>query len=282
MVLVPFILTIVLDSSCSAGAAAPPAFDLALAEPADLARELDAWTVLDARPKADWTAAHIPGSMSFSWEDYTRTDEKGIPYRILPPAELTSALGKMGIDEKAPLIVYGDADRSWGGEGWTCWVLAWLGHKGPVRLLSGGIQSWRGQGLPVTAGLEEKTRAPLHYQPSLRPELNIRASELQEKGSSIIPIDTRSTFEWWKGHLPGAVHIPWTDFYTGKDRRPLSPAALRELLKHHGIEGEKPAVYYCTAGVRSGYAWMVHALCGLPSAWNYVGGMEDWKRRSAD
>jgi thiosulfate/3-mercaptopyruvate sulfurtransferase len=49
--------------------------------------------------------------------------------------------------------------------------------------------------------------------------------------------------------------------------------------KDHGVDAEKPLVYYCTGGVRSAYAWMVHQLCGLPPARNYGGGMEDWTRR---
>lgn len=270
---------LLLSYSVSAGQAT--AIDLALIEPADLAQKQGAWTVLDARPKAEWLAGHIPGSYSFSWEDYTRTDQKGIPYRAWPPRDLANALGEMGIDENTPIIVYGDAEKSWGGEGWTCWALARLGHQGPVRLLSGGIQSWRDRGLPMTAGAKKRAQAPVCYQPTLRPEPDIEASELEEKGASMVLIDTRSTIEWWKGHMPGAIHIPWTDFYGGKDRHPLTPDALRALLKDHGVDTGMPVVYYCTGGVRSGYAWMVHQLSGLPPARNYEGGMEEWKRHTA-
>lgn len=207
-------------------------------------------------------------------------DERGIPYRVWPPQGLANVLGEMGIDENAPLVVYGDADKSWGGEGWACWVLAWLGHKGPVRLLSGGIQSWRNHGRPVTVEAEDRARGPVRYQYELRPEFDVQAAELEEKGDSIVLVDTRSTLEWWKGHLPKAIHIPWTDFFSGKNRQPLSSDALRKLLKDHGVDAEKPLVYYCTGGVCSAYAWMVHQLSGLPPARNYEGGMEDWGRRS--
>ena len=123
------------------------AHDVGLIEPRALARNPAAWVVLDSRPKSEWQAGHIPGARSFSWEDYTRTDGKGIPYKVRPPREMAEGLGAMGIDEKTPVTVYGDADKSWGGEGWTVWVLAWLGHKGPIRLLNGGIQEWRAGGI---------------------------------------------------------------------------------------------------------------------------------------
>jgi thiosulfate/3-mercaptopyruvate sulfurtransferase len=35
-------------------------------------------------------------------------------------------------------------------------------------------------------------------------------------------------------------------------------------------------VYYCAGGIRSGYAWLIHHLAGLPEAVNFEGGMEEW------
>lgn len=71
--------------------------------------------MLDARSKAEWEADRIPGARSFSWDDYTRTDEKGVQYSSFPPRELAAALAGPGIDEKTPVVVYGDADKGWCG-----------------------------------------------------------------------------------------------------------------------------------------------------------------------
>jgi thiosulfate/3-mercaptopyruvate sulfurtransferase len=245
----------------------------------DLNKNASGWIVLDARPKSEWTAGHIPGALSFSWEDYTRTDEQGIPYRVWQPQALAKALGAMGINENTPVVVYGDADKSWGGEGWTCWVLSWLGHKGQIRLLSGGIQSWKTNAFPVLAGAEKKNIKNVRYNVQLDPALDITTVEIEKNRSGQVLVDTRSTLEWFKGRIPGAVHIPWNDFYSGKDRRPLNPDALKKLLQKKGVDARKPIVYYCTGGIRSGYAWMVHQLAGLPIAKNYEGGYEAWQRR---
>ena len=75
------------------------AANLGLIEPAALYREQAKWVVLDARPKSEWQAGHIPGARSFCWENYTRTDEKGVEYRVFPPQQLAAALADMGIDE---------------------------------------------------------------------------------------------------------------------------------------------------------------------------------------
>src|SRR3989338_4307209 len=263
-----FVMTGILLSRGSAMAG-----DMSLIEPSVLNGDFPKHVILDARPRSDWQAGHIPGALSFSWENFTRTDEQGVPFRVLPPQEMALALGAMGIDEKTSIVIYGDADKSWGGEGWAAWTLAWLGHAGSVRILNGGIQAWRNGGLTVTPDAP-KHREKAAYNFKLAPRWDISTAEIEQRKSPMVLIDTRSTMEWLLGKIPGAIHIEWTKFYTGADRRPLDAAAFRQLLKDHDVDTGKPIVYYCRGGVRSGYAWMVHQLAGLPDARNYEGGME--------
>lgn len=256
------------------------AADLALIDAATLKATARNWVVLDARPKAEWEAGHIPGALSFSWDNYTRTDAKGVKYSSFPPQELATSLAAMGIDENTPLVIYGDADKSWGGEGYDAWLFAWLGHKGPVRLLSGGIQGWKAAKIPLVKGAEQPLLRKARYQVSLKPQTVVTTEELQAAPGAYTLVDVRSTFEWFRGKIPGAVHIPWDDFYAGKERRPLTAAELKKLLAKNGVDTSKPVVYYCLGGIRSGYAWTVHQLAGLPAAKNYKGGYEAWGKRS--
>jgi thiosulfate/3-mercaptopyruvate sulfurtransferase len=254
------------------------ASDIRLIEASRLNQSLSEYMVLDARPKKEWLAAHIPGAGSFCWEDYTRTDEKGVAYRTLPPEKLAQALAKMGIHPHKPVAVYGDADTSWGGEGWVCWSLSWIGHKGPVRVVAGGIQAWEEKGFSLKSGPETFRGEPPVYPVQVQDSLNITAKQIHNRSSAIQLVDTRSTMEWLKGHLPGAVHIRWKKFYQGKDRRPVGSARLRALLEDKGINPEQPVVYYCTGGIRSGYAWLVHHLAKLPEAVNFEGGTVEWDK----
>jgi thiosulfate/3-mercaptopyruvate sulfurtransferase len=252
--------------------------DIGLIEAQALNRNIAEWTILDARPKSEWMSGHIPGALSFSWEDYTSTDEHGIPYRVWTPQEIAKALGGMGIDEKTPIVVYGDADKSWGGEGWDCWVLSWIGHSGPIRMLNGGIQSWKNNRCSLKSGEENMKRKHVEYKFKLNPSIDITTSDIEDQKNNIVLIDTRSTLEWFKGKIPGAVHIPWDDFFSGRERRPIHPDALKSLLSKKGVNTKKTIVYYCTGGIRSGYAWFVHQISGLQPARNYEGGYVAWKR----
>ncbi len=231
---------------------------------------------MDARPVAIWQKGHIPTARSFSWESYTREDTGGVKYRTFPPEELVDALGKMGISHTDALVVYGDADTSWGGEGWVAWVFAWLGHRGPVYALDGGISLWRSKGYPVEKN--DKFDVPAkNYRIDLQPDQHISAVEIAKAGDTINLVDTRNYFtEWLPGHLPGAVHIPWEKFYYGDHRQFLSADALRTMLRDKGVDLTKPVVYYCTGGIRSGFTWMVHELAGLGVVKNFEGGTEEW------
>ena len=256
------------------------AADLALIDAGTLKGNTSKWVILDSRPKAEWEAEHIPGAIQFFWDNYTRTDAKGVKYSSLPPQEYAAAFAKLGIDEKTPLVIYGDADKSWGSEGYSAWLFTWLGHKGPVRLLNGGIQAWKSQNLPLVQGTEKPAGAKARYQVDLKQQYIVSTEDIQNATGTYSLVDTRSTFEWIKGKIPGAIHIPWDDFFTGKDRHPLPAADLKKLLAKHGVDTSKPVVYYCLGGVRSAYVWTAHQLAGLPDAKNYKGSWAAWEKRS--
>jgi len=256
------------------------AADLKLIDATTLKSDSAKWVILDARPKTDWEAGHIPGAITSSWENYTRTDAQGIKFSSFSPQELATALAILGIDEKTPIVVYGDADKSWGCEGYNVWMLSWLGHKGPIRLLNGGIQAWRNQNFPLVKGPEKPAVKKALYKVNPTPRFIISTEEIQKRKGSFVLVDVRSTMERLKGKIPGSIHIPWEDFYTGKEHRPLSAVELKKLLVSHGVDTSKPVVYYCLGGVRSAYTWMTHQLAGLPDAKNYKGGWAAWEKQS--
>ncbi|WP_186441251.1 sulfurtransferase [Desulfamplus magnetovallimortis] len=264
-------------------------------EPHQLKENFSNWIILDARPVKYWEKSHISGAISFSWENYTTIDSNNIPYRVLSPEQMAEALGKLGISAESMILIYGDADKSWGGEGWGFWLFAWLGHKGEVGLLKGGIQAWERSKFDLTGRAKEsldkdrpveskkkQSIQPVRYIPNPVPSINISAREIHDNPDKYQLVDTRSTIEWFKGHLPDAVHIPWEKFFKGRDRSPLNAEELKSLLNKNGLNMEKTVVYYCTGGIRSGYAWMVHELAALklrelPETINFEGGTAEWE-----
>ncbi len=250
--------------------------DVDLMEASRLNHENGGWVILDARPVAEWQRGRIPGALSFSWEDHIQSKSSGGAYEWPGPERLALALGGLGVTESSPVVIYGDSDRSWGGEGWAVWVLSWLGHRGPIRLLDGGMQAWKREGFRVVSGDEGMRPEVRPYALNVRHHLNARADELDDRGRPWVVIDTRSSMERLTGRLPSSIHIPWSEFFHGRERRPINGARLSRLLRKHGVDPGAPVVFYCTAGVRSAYAWTVFTLAGSRTARNYSGGMSDW------
>lgn len=262
--------------ACATRAVAADRLDIALVSVDELKSAMGSWVILDARPPASFRAGHLPSAQSLSWETYTHADAAGVPYQPWARDELARALGELGLTASSAVAVYGDADGSWGGEGWTVWLLAWMGHQGPIRLLDGGIAAWNEVKLPLETSIAKPV--PQTYQSTPRPELDITTRDLRAAPDGFALVDVRSDAEWLVDRIPGAKHIAWDRFHEGADRRPLSPEELRALLAEGGVNTERPVVYYCAGGIRSAYAWLVHQLSGLPPARNYEGGMEEWKR----
>lgn len=243
----------------------------------EVLKNTTSYIILDARPKKIWQSGHIPDAISLNWEDHTIVDEKKIPYRIPPVDKLALKLGSLGINETNQVVVYGDADSTWGGEGWVCWLLTYLGHKGDICLLSGGISAWSKRGYPIDQSI--KKYDPVIYKPRINNDVIITTQTLKASMKSIQLVDTRSTLEWFRGSIPGAVHINWKKFVKGRDKKAINAAELKKMLEKNNIDPAKPVVYFCTGGVRSAYAWVVHDLAGFPSSRNYEEGLEAWKQQ---
>ncbi len=252
------------------------AAEISLITAKNLEEGIGRFTVLDARPRKEWEKSHIPGALSFSWEEHTAVDAEGVPHRIGPPERMAAALSAMGIRETDEIVVYADADKSWGGEGWVCWALSWLGHRGGIRLLEGGIAAWEKEVYPTGKGKSAKAPSPAPYNFRVRSDLFATAEDIGACAKECQIVDTRSFREWITGRIPGAVHISWKKFRKGGLRTPLTPTETAALLTKHGIDTAKPVIYYCTGGIRSAYSWLVHELSGLKTAANFEGGTAAW------
>lgn len=253
----------------------PDSHNLGTITPAELAATADKWHIFDARPFKAWNKGTIQGSSRLTWENFTGSATQKPAYQLLPFGQLARNLGELGIQEKTPVVIFGDADKSWGSEGWGLWLLIRLGHQGPLRLLDGGSKAWSKEGLPMKI-IHQPAPSTNVYTSNLNGQVSVDAAEIRKNATSFTLIDVRTKLEWVRGHIPGAVHIPWRNF-ASPDGKILSRKKLEAMLKQHGIKIDQPVVYYCAAGVRSGFSWLVHELAYPGVARNLAGGMEEWE-----
>ena len=218
----------------------------------------------------DWQAGHIPGA-AFLDVDRDLSSEPGANGRHpLPPAEsFEAAARRAGISAGTRVVAYdeaidGGATRLW-------WLLRHHGHD-DAAVLDGGLVAWREAGRPLRAGREEI--APGDFTTRPRGEDSIGADEIQAGAFTLLdaraperyaglaePIDSV------RGHIPGAVNVPFAELAPGGRFLPVAELAAR-----------MPAgdlVAYCGSGITACTVVLAATLSGR-DARLYPGSWSEW------
>lgn len=245
------------------------------------ARPPEAVTVLDARGRRDYRAGHVPGAVRIDWTDYR--DGWFRTGRLSEDLDdLARKLAALGVDDRRPVVVYGNGRAGWGEEGRIVWMLHYLGHP-DARLLDGGWRAWVAAGGAVSRAGGRPPSGAFVARP--RPEVRAAAEDVVEtlRGGGVV-LDVRSEAEWRGatphfeargGHIPGAVHLEWTRLLDAEGRIDRSGEALARL-ERLGVTPERPVVVYCTGGVRSAEAFVALRALGFRDVRNYDASWYEW------
>lgn len=223
---------------------------------------------------------HIPGAVALDWQ--TELQQEFV--RDLVDRERFSELmSERGVTREHTVVLYG-GNHNWFAA-YAYWYLRLYGHA-DVRLLDGGRMRWELDGLPMDTEVPERTRTEYAADPQ---DLSIRAFRddvLAGLGHDAL-VDVRSVDEYTgrlsapaglpheggrqRGHIPGAVSIPWNRAVT-RDGTFRTDAELRELYADVLADSDRRVVAYCRIGERSSHTWFVlHELLGRPNVVNYDG-----------
>lgn len=232
-----------------------------VADPADA-------LVVDARPRAAYDAGHIPGAVHLHWTSLTGPDSNGL-WDVLPADTLARTFDERGIVIDHPVVVVGSGPLGSGDDGNVYWALRYLGHP-DVRILNGGHLAWMSRGGAVS------TQAPA--SPSTTSDWRV-AAPLQATSDDVdawpgTVLDVRSSTEYDRGHIPGAVWFEWTDVFDGE--LIARPEVVQDRLSRAGVALDTPVVTTCRSGIRAGHTFMILEALGVPDAANYVGSWRRW------
>lgn len=216
-----------------------------LIDPAGLRKKLTepSLRILDVRPLEEHARGHVPGAIAV---DVKAWQAQGKKERGFHDAKAWAELvGKLGIDQKSTVVVYGsnltDTARIW-------WTLKYLGVEN-VLILDGGWAFWQKEKHPI--------RTEVVRPPAARFEPRFQSDRLEEidtlkksvKDGKVTVVDARSKDEFTGkeargkrgGRIPGSKHLEWKELLTA-DGRFLSPEELRELFRKRGITPDQTAI----------------------------------------
>ena len=206
--------------------------------------------IVDADYPQSYARAHVPGAVGHLDANIYLKTKDGETF-IQPPEQFAETMAKMGIGDDTNVVVYDSHQSLYAARFW--WTLLYHGHE-KVRVLNGGWHKWLLEGRPATMKPNRPQRAT--FTPRLNPDLHADCALVQSavgRDDSAI-LDVRTDDEWSgkndrgnkrRGHVPGAVHLEWTNFVTDDDRKVFRPAAeLREMLRAKGITPDKNVYVY--------------------------------------
>lgn len=259
-----------------------------------------------ADAEKDFAKEHIPGSAEAYAHDLTLLDDvracKGLP---MCEARAATFIGtKLGIDDKTQVVVY-DGGPGANASG-TWFFLALYGHKN-VKILDGGLATWKAHGGAVEAGAP-KAAAAKTFKPTVQYNMIANLDEVKKAttdAAHYMVLDARHNLEEYTGKqlqtgltsegkestvarggfIPSAIFSPWTKYAGNKggvaDKPTLKSTAdiQKQLtkLKKNGYAPEKTVISYCHVGLgRGSFQYLALREAGQKNVKLYVGSWMEW------
>jgi thiosulfate/3-mercaptopyruvate sulfurtransferase len=197
--------------------------------------------IIDTRSAQLFEEGHIPGAVNLvAYGGVPRADNADMG----TPQEFSALAGAMGIDAGTTVVVY---DAPGAAMGMTAWSFAYYGHP-DVRILDGGWAKWTAEGRPVSTEIVSYEPASFEAEPVEEIYCSLDDAKAAHGATATVFWDVRTPAEYEgtatqgnnprPGHIPGAIHLEWTELLD-PETRTLKPAAeLRTLLESRGITPE--------------------------------------------
>jgi thiosulfate/3-mercaptopyruvate sulfurtransferase len=283
----PFLIALALSFAAQAQAAAPR--DALLVSPSWLAdhktdRDL---VILHVGTEKGYQAKHIPGARLVDLQSISVKSPDGLLVQLPAPAMLQADLERLGVSDRSHILVYSETSAI----ARATRVMLTLDAAGLGRrssLLDGGLSAWEESGGPTTTetpSVPQAKLSPLKMTPRIVTAAYVQA---HRKDPGTILVDARAT-EFYdgekpgmegqeKGHIPGAVSIPFTSV-SDSNGRLKSPDALKALFAAVGAKPGDHVIAYCHIGIQATAVIFAARTLGI-DARLYDGSFQDWSNRS--
>ena len=242
--------------------------------------------VVDARGEDEASKGTVKGAVATTWQ-YLATCEDGAAGDpnwgcILDTARLSERLGGLGLAKDAEIVLFSNAEKGWGEDGRIAWELMAAGYEN-VKIVNGGIKALEAAGVEIVKGAAAPTPCEVAVE-AIDETHVINTDELKSIYADVKVVDVREDKEYDGktlygeangGHLPGAIHIKYTDLFNS-DSTLKSNEELTAMFEEAGLTKDDHIVTYCTGGIRSAYMQLVMEMCGFENSENYDESFYRW------
>jgi len=239
-------------------------------------RLFDATVVLDPAAAESgydrYLAGHIPGSV-FLDHGAISDPNSSVMYTIPEEKNLGEAIGGLGISRDTPVVVYSTDMMAWATRIW--WVLQYAGHRN-VRVLNGGLQSWKGS-LETAENIYTATTFDTDLSPQMFASKEEVISSITDGSACVVNTLTPEMYRgeedvFYAGHISGSVNHPYFEFMDGTYLR--HDASLAKILSEK--EAGERMITYCGGGIAATLNACVVKMLGNDDVAVYDGSMAEW------
>lgn len=232
--------------------------------------------------RAEYDAGHIPGAIALPFASLTAS-AGGLSSQIAPIAQLDSLLEAVGVGDQSTVVVYGQPL----GAARAFMTLEYLGLRGRVSVLDGGMDVWRESGRAVSLTPHEARRASFtpRIDSSVVADQAWVAANAGRPGIALLDARAPEFYLGYSpgqmpraGHLPNARNVPFSAL-TGELNAFRAEAKVRKLFKAAAVAAGDTVVTYCHIGMQASLLYLTARRLGHPARL-YDGSFEEWSRRT--
>ena len=232
---------------------------------------------VDLRDAAAYESGHIPGALHL---DLVELGSRvgGCDSMLVPPEEFSRIMAERDISNGDTIAAY---DDQWGlAAARLLWASHYYGHA-EVAVLNGGWDRWRDEGGAASRGKESVT--PGRFE--ARPQEHVYADTSRIAGrigvDDAVLLDTRTSAEFDKGHLPGAVSWDWFNAVpAGSWDVSRDPDELRAEWGELGLDPSDEVTVYCGTGMRAAHTYLALRNAGFTRVRLYDGSWQEWSMKA--
>ena len=243
-------------------------------------------SIVDIRRVEEYKEGHIPEAISLTYTAW-RTMEKNLDCQLPFWDDLEDTVCSLGLNESSHVIIAGKSstDEDLVNTTRVAWTLKYTGVKN-ISILDGGYEKWLIGHNPVS----NQTKRPQKGTFKCRPDNSILATRKDVNcsctGTAAI-VDTRPSTQYTgeticktvkkKGHIPGAVNLPYSLVFT-KQGGFEKKERLQEIVSGHiGNDKNREIIILCADGHYASAWWFVLSeILAYKNVRIYDGSMEDW------
>lgn len=232
--------------------------------------------------RLDFEKEHIDGARLL-WPDWLTFSSPEGSYNPPDPKEATKILQeKLGINKDSKIVLtYLRTDLNITARMFV--TLEYLGLKGRVSLLNGGLEAWKNAGNIVVSGPELFKKG--NYNVTINPVLvdkDYVVSSLNSNSALVIDARLKRFYDGdptgypRDGHIKGALNIQYTDMFDSTST--FKPdESLLSYFKPVAPDKQKEIVDYCFIGQTASVVYLAARQLGYKIKL-YDGSMQEWSR----